>query len=107
MTGILKRACRMRSNIPPPAPEADLGAAVREPEKSRIAVDSIKLSLDGVTHLFLEVSDFREGIGVRFLCRIYGNMRRPESPAAGSVRTAQMMDGQNLNNKRKFLGVEK
>ena len=71
MTSI-KMCCRLRSNIPPPAPEADLGAAVREPEKSRIAVDSIKLSLDGVTHLFPGIRNFREGIGVRFLCRIYG-----------------------------------
>ena len=98
----------MRSNIPPPAPEKQFGCRVLCEQKNRtVQVESIKLSLDGVTHLFLEVSDFREGIGVRFLCRIYGNMRRPESPAAGSVRTAQMMDGQNLNNKRKFLGVEK
>ena len=38
----IKMCCRLRSNIPPPAPGTDSGAAVREPEKSRIAVDSIK-----------------------------------------------------------------
>ena len=52
---------RLRSNIPPPAPEADLGAAVREPEKSRIAVDSIKLSLDGVTNQFRKTAVFGKG----------------------------------------------
>ena len=70
MTSI-KMCCRLRSNIPPPAPEADLGAAVREPEKSRIAVDSIKLSLDGVTNQFRKTGVFGKGL-VYVSCVVFG-----------------------------------
>ena len=72
MKSALKKACRMRSNIPPPAPGEQFSRRCCVNGKIAQYSGSIKLSLDGVTHLFPGIRNFREGIGVRFLCRIYG-----------------------------------
>ena len=53
---------RQRSNIPPPAPEKRFSCRVLcETEKSHRTVNSIKLSLDGVTNQFLKTEVFGKG----------------------------------------------